>query len=295
MAKLRVRCPQGHLLEVELAHAGKQVQCPMCQTIMRIPDLPRARPVAAASSPAPLPQKSQESEDAGEEEFEKKPKAKKSGTKAGLAKVRVGVTYQIAQLYVKVIGSILLTILVAVMAFNNAAAVIKAQGQVDQVPDFGMVAFFGSILSLTSLILGILCCVYILGLPERTRAKWLAIAYVGLEVAGFVCGMIVYLVPGLGLVLGLLQSFLGIASQVCFILLLKRLCEFLKRWGLAAQATSLLAMLGAIAMGYLILFLSRFVPVLAILGLVGGLILLVMGLWFLIRYLKLLHAVRDAL
>jgi hypothetical protein len=289
------------LLEVEVAHAGKQVQCPMCQTIMRIPELPRARPAATARAPAPAPARqapqARPEPEAEEEEVEEQPRPKKSGTRAGLARVRVGVTYQLVQLYVKIIGSILLSVLIIVTVLNQAAAVIKAQGKAVDVQGFGLVGFVGIALSLATMILGILCCIYILGVPDRARAKGLAIAYVVCEISGSACGILGHLVSGLGLasILSLLNSLLGLGALVCFILFSKRLCEFIRRRSLAGDATTLLGLLGVLAMGYFLLFLSSFVPILAILSWIGGLILLVVGIWFLFRYARFLHDVRSAL
>jgi hypothetical protein len=185
MSKLRVRCPQGHLLEVELAHAGKQVQCPLCNVIMRIPDLPSAKAGTTTGSPAPLHRDLQKDqvEYQGDFEEEDKPQKKFRPNKAGLKPVRLGLNYHIAQLYVLVLGAIFLGILGGVVAANSPdGGMRRAAGEQ---PGINIVMIFGVLIRLAYVVLGVISCVYLLQVPERTRTKSLVVAYVALELVLF--------------------------------------------------------------------------------------------------------------
>lgn len=309
MSKLRVRCPQGHLLEVEVAHAGKQVQCPICKVVMSIPELPRARTVTASSPPAASRSKFQEEEDNTEEDLEEEERPKKLGnTKAGLRNVRTGLNYHIAQLYVSGIGSVLLVIfaIVALVIGMNAvfngqalpANQARAVAAVQEDPGgLRYVPILAGIIVLASAVLSIICCVYLLAIPEKTRAKNLAIIYVAFGLSAALIGVVIFFLDsnsGFTKVLKLVEGFFVMVSYVCLMLLLKRLCFFLKKSKLAARVNGLFALMGVIVAGYFLIFLGS-VAALGLLSLLGVCTIVAVGIWYFIAYLRFLYRVRDAI
>jgi hypothetical protein len=51
----QIRCPNGHLLEIEDAHLGRTVRCPSCQIMMRAEAPGGPTGVTTAASPPPVP------------------------------------------------------------------------------------------------------------------------------------------------------------------------------------------------------------------------------------------------
>jgi hypothetical protein len=103
---------------------------------------------------------------------------------------------------------------------------------------------------------------------------------------------------------------LVLASYICFVVLLKRLAEYVKRYKLAKKADGLLIMLGVMTAGFLLAFLGGMVGGEAqgpnnaagggsALGLAllifGCLIVVVVFILSIFRYLRVIHEVRDAL
>ncbi len=46
--EIQVTCSQGHLLAIERQYLGKQVQCPLCQEVLQVPQDPEEKPAPSA-------------------------------------------------------------------------------------------------------------------------------------------------------------------------------------------------------------------------------------------------------
>ncbi len=329
--KLRLKCPNNHLLEIESKFAGMQVQCPACQVIMLVPKVaspqsPTAPAVkqataSAQASPTPLHHELVEDEDdeleeEQEEKWEPRRPKFKSGTKAGLRKVRTGLNYNIAQLYVIVIGVLVIFALGIAVAANraNVPQGFPANARFGQQAQqgFGLILIAALVVNLTYVVLGILSAIYVAAVPEQTHAKGLAITYAILGTAGGLLKLL-QLFVGKGNAasefLGLLQMCFMVSGLICFTIVLKRLCVFLKKPKLVKKAQGLLTLVGVTAGGYFMIFLGAigtlerapgdppgaFHDIALASMMIGFLVFIIFAIWSFFRYIRLIHNVRDAL
>jgi hypothetical protein len=301
---IQIQCPNGHLLALEVKYVGKHVQCPMCQMLMVVPasSVPAAPPFQQ-DRVTPQHFVRQEFEDKDEDDEEEEAEERwdygesPRKVRLGLEKIRVGLNYHIAKIYVFVVGIILL---IVVSGFALGAGVNPRA--------LGLLVFIGLvvvIMYVTGLVLDILTFIHLAACPEKTEARPLAIAYITLESVGAVLQFASELVgrdnPGHNLLQGI-SALVGLGGYICLIVLLKRLAIFIRRKKLVGSATGLLILLGLTGFFTVLFVLGAAIAdphgpgdasvVLILFGFVG---MLITGIWSVLRYLRVIHKVRDAL
>jgi hypothetical protein len=309
---IHIQCPNGHLLELDLRDVGKHVKCPMCQMLMVVPASNLAAP-ATLVRPESIRQPWQDDDeddrrhdfedDRQDEDDEEESTETPRQVRIGLRKVRTGLNYHIAKIYVYVVGFLLVVLF------------IVAGGGLGQLPPMPVLIAQGWIyitVIVTGIVLDILTYIHLAGCPERTRARGLAIAYIVLEVIASILHVMGLLQDEKGdarKVLSGLGFWVFLAGYVCIVLFLKRLAVFLNKKKLAAKATGLLVLMGVSAFCILVVLIGSVImadapqPRAGRQADIGGVVVIFLGflgflismIWSILRYLRLIHNIRDAL
>lgn len=325
---MHIQCPNGHVLAVPETHAGKKVQCPACQTVMLVPVPPAAAPPVAQlieEGPARRARRDDDYDDrprgrrdddryADEEDEYADPRDSKIAERERLRKVRLGIGFHLAKVYVGVIGTILLFALGFIFArqianprpgiprdmLGGAAIAGKAMP----------IIILGVIFNLTVAGLGIAGSALCLFAPRRVGATGAIIVSLVLEVAVLVMSIassFLTLGPAATSILGWAILLSWTAGFVCFFLYLKQVALFKKKRWLADNTSGVMWFA-------IILTFSGFVGgivMTAVFMLVGGggggadvgavlfavlvICLIIAGLIWLVRYVRLLHDFRNVL
>lgn len=312
---MQIQCPQGHLLEVPEAHAGKKVQCPACQTIMVVPFPPAGRPRMAelvdeprrASRDDDRSRRGGRYDDEPEEEVDEFDD-ERAARREGLLKVRTGLGFHLAKVYVAIIGAILLVVLGFVMAgqlANQAQGNPRGFGGAAQVLGKAMpLIVLGVIYRLLVSGLGFVGSIFCLAAPARSGAKGFIIAAIVCDVVALLIGLgVEFMQPGQTetAAMGWAAILVSVAGFFCFFQFLRKIAEFKKKRWLADQTSSVMWFAVIIVVSAIVGGIVAAVLVAAA-GPVGGLLLAILfigviiaGLIWLIRYVRLLSDFRAVL
>jgi hypothetical protein len=182
---LKVRCPNGHTLQISSQHLGKEVHCPRCRVLMVI-------------EAPPEPQQPEKAETfAIQEDFliavaGPDPQGRDEEKTGGISKAqrmrlaRLGLAFHYGKIVCLLMAllSMIATLLVVRVAADAQFAgdvLLKIAAVIAIVFGVASLVFLG-IVPLLSTVGSALC----LGLPERTGAKWLAVASFALDALSLV-------------------------------------------------------------------------------------------------------------
>ena len=304
---MNIRCPLGHVLELDDADAEAQVACPVCDAVFEAPPLPMAMPVALPVGELVDPRQGMMS-------------LREVDTAAivsrlqphfsALGRVRLGIGFHLAKIYATLIGITVLTISMVVVV----GTMIQAQGQgpprrgqmarvdiervVSESPT--LVVMFLAV-AVVPPILGIIGSWLCTGVPRESGASGpIATALIAdkLHIAlALVAPLLAPPVRSLEPMLGVL---LHLVAFVAFMNFLRNLAGFCGRGDLAERARLLLHWPYLLACGGVILFVLTLV--IAAINPIGIALLaaVVLGVGFgffmwLVRYILLLHELRAVL
>lgn len=178
----------------------------------------------------------------------------------------------------------LLTLLGSAILGAVVVAVLKS-------PEIGIVFLVLAGLGMIAMFVGKLMC---LGVPAEVGATGLIYTSVGLDVlslASNVARIFTELPPAILIVVGVG----GIASNILFLVFLKRLCEFIRRSDLIDLAGQVITLFASMIGAYILFVLLILVAPSPVLALFGGIGLLVLALVTVMRYGRLLTYLKDAL
>jgi hypothetical protein len=308
---MNIRCPNGHVLEVDDAHAGLRALCPLCSALMEIPAWPTAIPVAlpVASPLATAAENDFEDDEQLDQPEEATIAARLAPHAEALGRVRLGLSFHLAKIYTTIIGTLVVLVAIFFYVATNAQALgnqpmVRPGRGIDLEKIVGESALL-MVLMLTAAVvppvLGIIGSWLCTRVPKESGA------------AGPITTSL--LVDKLHILLALSSPFLGakmrsyetmlgallhLIAFVAFMNFLRNLAIYCGRMELARQARTLLHWPYLLAGGGAVLFVISLVivainPVAVIL-----LAVVVLGIGFgifmwLVRYLLLLHQLRAVL
>lgn len=133
--------------------------------------------------------------------------------------------------------------------------------------------------------------VFCLAVPAESGAKTLIYAAVGLQGLGFLCSLLVAVIPDtmVTAVISVVSNLGGIASLICFILFLRRVALYIERPDIAARAVRSL-IVGAVSVG-LFIALTLLAIVNPQLGASFGIVILVAAIGMLVSLLMYANTV----
>ncbi len=283
---IEITCPNGHLLRLAEKYAGKNVRCPKCQTVLQIPSI--AELGGASENAEPIaPERRDEFDD---DEAERKAERRRD-RRERLNQVRTGITLHL----IKIISALLLVILIGVL--GGVAAGTKSV-HMGRVIDLGA---NGARIAIS--VLGIVGSILCMSVPRASGARNMITVSLCLDLTMIGLNTILLIIPINGLLLigvGISQMLLWMGAWLTFMFFLKNLADYLRKRFLEDDTLSVIK-LGLILWG-LGIVMPLVAGVVVVLGCVGVLIafgiaiaLLVMGIIFLIKYVKLLLAFREAM
>jgi hypothetical protein len=279
-----LHCANGHRLRIRDDVAGKRVHCPTCGDVVRVPD--PEPPLQLEPLPA-----ADVSPDAGlaDESADRRAKRRRRARRAGLGKVRLGVLLHAIRINLVLLGGLLLGVLTYVVHVPGLVWVwvILAVG-----------------LAVLTAALGILGSVLCLWVPRESEARGLIIGSLVLDLVQTAVAVGSRLavfagVPPFASRTG--TQFLVFGAWVLFMLFLRRLAAYLQEAALARQVQELLFFGTGVCLGVMLLPAVAFglVGFMGCFGIVAvvllGLVLLVLGVGFLVHYVRLLVAVGEAI
>lgn len=128
-----IRCPNGHVLEVDDAHAGHKALCPLCSTVMQLPagyevgvsdsDSPRPRATYAPVTLSADEADSFPGDEHPELKLDRRHLADRLAAHAeALSRVRLGLSFHLAKVYATIIGTFLVFLAIVVSLGAKAQA-----------------------------------------------------------------------------------------------------------------------------------------------------------------------------
>lgn len=315
-----IRCPNGHVLQVDDAHAGHKALCPLCSTLMQIP---AETEIGAASGGEPLPRMNdasirslpKETDSFPEEELaDFSPEGQRLAERLAahaeaLSRVRLGLSFHLAKVYATIIGTVLVFLAIVVS--------LGAKAQAGGGPPFGRRARpfdLERLVEDSQLMLALLLAVAVVPPVLGIIGSWLC-TRVPKESGASGPIATSLLVDKLHILLALSSPFLSpeirswetavggmlhLIAFVAFMNFLRNLAIFCGRMELAQQARTLLVWPYLLAGGGVVLLVIS--AVIAAINPMAVVLLavVVLGIGFgiflwLVRYLLLLHQLRAVL
>jgi hypothetical protein len=282
---LRLKCNCGRILRVQDSAAGKAVRCPACQEKVHVPANMSDRIEVVDEVAQDVRGQRAADDDADDSPVERRPVTKKPrrSVSSGMRMARIGVILLLAEIVLQILGfGLVILVLGAAVAAQSPGtalmALITLIGVVVIPPLLGITGI-GLCLAVpdsgvrTPLIGAILCRVVGIGLGLLTKLD--VVTGIAAAVADGVNTMVT--------VCGFAMLMAG----------LRRLAELARSSSVAREAEGLMAFgIGFYIGAFIVGVLGAFSPCLAALG---GLVLLVVGIMFLIRYIRVLNYVREAI
>ncbi|HYV36519.1 MAG TPA: hypothetical protein VE988_12480 [Gemmataceae bacterium] len=180
----QIRCPNGHVLQIEEAHLGQQIRCPLCQIVMLVdaPAQPTVLPPPLPNNPVEVTDVEVVNESGVSRERDSRPRKKKDAVPKHqrMFLTRIGLTFHYAKILCFLASMLTLTFAVflaffAVQAPSQGAAVVSRI--------FAMLYFILFAMAPVLGVAGSLLCAWV---PRKTGGKELIIISFALDAAGLV-------------------------------------------------------------------------------------------------------------
>jgi len=250
---IALQCKCGQQLQVQEEHAGKQVQCPVCQAVMVVsaPEAFTAATVTNEFKHCPdcgnrLPREAVVCVNCGLDfqtgkrlQTKVKKSAKKAEHSGNLAQVQRGLAFHYARLIIFLASPVVLLLGLAVggVAGGLAGGALAS-----------LIGILVALALLSTPVLGIIGSILCASVPGKS-ARSMILVSMSMDTASFGLGLAIILfsvtgvlsdAPGLGLALQFVQFALSVAAWVLFMTFLRRLARSMEEWGLADEAGSII-------------------------------------------------------
>jgi hypothetical protein len=294
---VNIQCPQGHLVAIEEQYLGRKVRCPHCQVIMIAPRL----------TPAELPVVAPVVEDEDDDEIEEeKPRQRKKGGayRAGMKQVARGYDVYYVRIYLIVLTFIAVILLFAFTYITrdsmDRTATTAGSAAILLVLVMGLAGLAIAVMEIVAL-------VYLSSTPERIRTQNTYRCYLVAAITSYVLWLIsVIMGASLAPWGSILMQIAYFVSFIFYILVTKKVALHLDRDDLAGKVQGLIYLAGITLLGNMFLaiansaFDKRGIGVGSnelgfMIGIIGLVIFLGGGIWFVISYVGLLTELRKEL